>query len=299
MIEPHKRFSIKSKLKQIKKMLLSLWSFFYTRYISNISCRKKFKVYWWNGKINFGDVLNQYILEKVMGYDLCWVDVRYYKAPHLIMIGSNAHRANEYSYILGAGYINNNPINPIYKEALMVRGVKSLDLISTQKDKEKIVLADPGLFVSEFYKPDVVKKYKLGIILHYVDYAFFKTSIDIDAEDILIINLVNNDVEATLRQILSCENIISTSLHGLIISDSYKIPNLWLAIDNKPDYWNFKFLDYYSSIDIAEVEPIFFDGKVNISEYIKSCTIKDIPFDVKAYYEYFMQKLNYVSKQIS
>jgi len=284
-------------LSKIKKMLLNLMAFFYTVYISNVSCRKKFKVYWWNGKINFGDILNQYILEKIMGYDLCWVDIRYFKAPHLIMIGSIAHRANKYSYILGSGYITKDPTNRISKETFMIRGEKSLALLLTDKAKEKILLADPGLFVSEFYHPNIEKKYKLGIIPHYVDYEFFKTTID--EKNVLIIDLENNNIEATLRLILSCENIISTSLHGLIISDSYQIPNLWLVKNNKPKYWNFKFQDYYSSLNINKIEPTLYNDNIKIYEFIKLCSKKEIPFNTKDYYDYFKEKLNYINKEVS
>lgn len=52
-----------------------------------------------------------------------------------------------------------------------------------------------------------------------------------------------------IDNILSCEYILSSSLHGIIIADAYKIPNIWISLTNNehPDN-NFKFKDYYLSV---------------------------------------------------
>ena len=46
-----------------------------------------------------------------------------------------------------------------------------------------------------------------------------------------MIDLETGDIEDTLDAITSCNHILSTSLHGLILADAYGIPNAWLIAD--------------------------------------------------------------------
>lgn len=52
-----------------------------------------------------------------------------------------------------------------------------------------------------------------------------------------------------IDQICSCEIILSSSLHGIIIADAYQIPNIWITLTHQehPDD-NFKFKDYFLSV---------------------------------------------------
>jgi hypothetical protein len=53
--------------------------------------------------------------------------------------------------------------------------------------------------------------------------------------------------------------VISTSLHGLIVSHSYGIPALWISFKEKDLFGdNIKFLDYFSSVKIPEYSPFKF-----------------------------------------
>jgi hypothetical protein len=64
-----------------------------------------------------------------------------------------------------------------------------------------------------------------------------------------------NYIETVVNDIYSCENIITSSLHGLVVADSYGINNgcfksreTNLAIHHMQD--SFKFKDYYSVFDM-------------------------------------------------
>ena len=62
-----------------------------------------------------------------------------------------------------------------------------------------------------------------------------------------------------IDSICSCEAIISSSLHGIIIADAYETPNVWISLDeNHPDD-NFKFKDYYLSVNKDISQPLNFD----------------------------------------
>ncbi len=52
-----------------------------------------------------------------------------------------------------------------------------------------------------------------------------------------------------INELLEVENVISSSLHGLIMADAYGIPNARVNISNKLIGGDFKFKDYYMSVD--------------------------------------------------
>lgn len=71
------------------------------------------------------------------------------------------------------------------------------------------------------------------------------------------------------EQIGSCEYVLSSSLHGLIISDSFGIPNLHIKVTNNMRGDGFKFEDYYSGFGLT-------DKVFNLRETDIMPTINDI-----------------------
>jgi pyruvyltransferase len=48
---------------------------------------------------------------------------------------------------------------------------------------------------------------------------------------------------------LECKIVLSSSLHGLVLADSFQIPNKRIVLSNNIIGGDFKFKDYYSGID--------------------------------------------------
>src|SRR5699024_12305737 len=69
--------------------------------------------------------------------------------------------------------------------------------------------------------------------------------------------LETDSIEDTLDAITSCEVIVSTSLHGLILADAYGIPNAWLIADTGYGKEH-KFWDYLLSVR-KERDPVEVD----------------------------------------
>jgi exopolysaccharide biosynthesis predicted pyruvyltransferase EpsI len=100
--------------------------------------------------------------------------------------------------------------------------------------KTDAVLGDVGLLASRIWTKEPAR-YNIGVVRHYVDkddYPF--ADIIIDATE---------PPETVIKKISSCRVILSSSLHGLIIADSYGIPNMRIARDDVIS-GNWKWMDY-------------------------------------------------------
>lgn len=79
-----------------------------------------------------------------------------------------------------------------------------------------------------------------------------------------MIDLKTSNIEDVLNQMLSCEQIISTSLHGVIVGHAYGIPTIWIK-HNDIDTDGFKFKDYFDSVGIK-----LYNGFTNFDEIIEN-----------------------------
>ena len=66
-----------------------------------------------------------------------------------------------------------------------------------------------------------MKQYKIGIIPHYVDEYKVRRMY---GGEFHIISMVTSDIEKLADDILSCDLIVSSSLHGIIFSHSLGVP---------------------------------------------------------------------------
>ena len=69
-------------------------------------------------------------------------------------------------------------------------------------------------------------------------------------------------------EICSCEFVISSSLHGIIIAEAYGIPCLWVIFSKKQQNENhyFKYRDFYLSIGKNITEPLLVTENTALEE---------------------------------
>jgi len=155
--------------------------------------------------------------------------------------------------VWGSGVISGADIIPPAK-FVAVRGQETYNLLTQQGYDAPHVFGDPALLLPLVYHPTVEKKYRAGIILHYIHESV--VNVDELPDDVLVINLMD-DIERVISKILSCERIVSTSLHGIIVSNAYGIEALWAQVPDLPlSGDSMKFKDYFSSVDINYYEPV-------------------------------------------
>jgi pyruvyltransferase len=195
----------------------------------------KIKAYWWQAK-NFGDTLTPIILEHFTGKKVELVKRN--DTGKLVGIGSIMVAVRENDVVWGSGDNRGHTIKaPQGAKFLAVRGPLTRGVISPN-DKVPEIYGDPAILLPLIYNPKVDKTHKIGIIPHYVDKPF----VNLQAGQKIID--IQADWQTVIREVLSCEEIISSSLHGLICAEAYGIPARWVTYSTKIRGARFKFQDY-------------------------------------------------------
>lgn len=148
-------------------------------------------------------------------------------------------------------------------EFLAVRGQYTQRRLRNLGYEVPDVLGDPALLLPLVFNPPVEKKYKLGIIPHHTHTESLSSLAS--GEGVMVIDLLD-DIEVIISKVLSCEYVISTSLHGLIVAHAYGIPALWY--EYREIEWHgsdVKFYDYFSSVGITEYVPFQMPDKTLFS----------------------------------
>lgn len=203
-------------------------------------------VYWWNGKINFGDQLTKDIFE--------YFSIPYVYAPRqLANVASTGsileHLPGNYSgAVLGSGFIKKGPTNQFGEASVyFVRGKLTKKRIS---DHNIDRFGDPGLLIDQIYKVSRSETFKLGIIPHYHDKneAIVHKWASNYPSAIKIIDVQRSPIEV-VKDIAQCKYTVSSSLHGIITSHALEIPCAWAKISDNLAGGEYKFNDYFSVYD--------------------------------------------------
>lgn len=247
--------------------------------------------------LNWGDDINYWFLNSIsqtpiVSYDLSLL-TRVFKRKYVMGIGSLLTLVPlDGSIIWGSGIMSTTePFRGRPKEIRAVRGPLTRNRLLDAGISCPEVYGDPALLLPLFYKSCRKKIYKLGIIPHYKDttnplfQSFYRNN------DTLIIDVRNyNNWLDFIDEICSCDSIASTSLHGLIISEAYNIPNLWIKVPRENNEDDVKYHDFFLSIgvdrtpyqlfentslsDLLEAFNSYKKGEIDISPLIKSCPLK-------------------------
>lgn len=228
--------------------------------------------------LNFGDELSRDIVQELSGKRVKWVNpleqnlIQKNFSNHVLGLGSILHFGAKNSLVWGSGLIDSKSSAPDAKY-FAVRGKYTRNELLKRGCKVPQVYGDPGLLTSKLFPNLIsVKQYKIGVIPHYVEfdevnlwYLSNNTS-----NEILMIDLRDN-IKTVLGKILSCEYIISSSLHGIIIPQSYNIPTLRAVFTNRIIGDGIKYEDYFDSVGIDSYKPLVFSNKnftdVNLNKF--------------------------------
>ena len=226
---------------------------------------------------NWGDALNPILIQKISGEMPLIVTRHTYnirKNPVYSVIGSilglpNISNCGHKKLVVwGSGFISNQgrlKVQP--KEICAVRGPLTRELLLKQGYKCPEIYGDPALLYPRFYRPEIQKKYKLGIIPH----AFDKKEVSLrnfqNDPDILMIDILG-DINNVVDQICSCGKIASSSLHGIIAADAYGVQSTWIKLSDNVTGNGFKFFDYFNSVGRTDERPLIIRENSSIDDIL-------------------------------
>lgn len=161
--------------------------------------------------------------------------------------------------VWGTGFmedISNKNLTLIRKNVyfIAVRGALSKKIVEQGVGYEiHPVMCDGGILAADLLTRKPLKEHKVGFIPHYNEQHILKKSgIQFELEkrypNSTVINL-RDDPLRVIEEIGKCEYIISSSLHGCVVADSFHIPNVRVRISSIPGT-GFKFDDYYSGYGV-------------------------------------------------
>lgn len=177
------------------------------------------RAYWNPATKNFGDVLTPVVLQHLGHKPLC---VPRNTTGKVLAVGSIMTALRGGDTVWGTGVQHDQRYPGRTATFLAVRGPITRSCIDGASVPQ--VYGDPALLLPEIYDPEVEVKHRVGVMPHFVDrrpaLKRFPDALYID---------VQGGWRRVIRQMKSCERIITTSLHGIIAADAFGIPVTWHA----------------------------------------------------------------------
>ena len=200
---------------------------------------------------NLGDYLGFVVTNWMLDRKGLSLDNYVEKKKHLLTIGSGAVKSYQDMTVWGSGvecpltFFHRRLFQKQWYRKLDIRAVRgplSRDYLIKLGHKCPEVYGDPAILMPLVYQPIMKnKRYKVSVIPQLVT----EKEVRIKYPDVHVISMNTNDYRSVIDQIVQSELIISSSLHGIILSDSYGIPSVFFrGLDKRID---FKYKDYYAS----------------------------------------------------
>lgn len=221
---------------------------------------------------NWGDDINYYFLREIVVRPLVLLNrtslaVRL-KLRNYLVIGSTIDMlCCARTEVWGAGIIDGNkPLKVKPRKVYAVRGPLTRKKLLAEEVECPEIYGDPALLTPLYYRPNKQKRYKYGIISHVSNQATVANlrmngKCISECADVQIINLGQyihwHDI---IDQVCECESILSSSLHGLIIAEAYRVPNVWIEFGKPLIGGHFKFHDFFMSIHCDREKPVTIHG---------------------------------------
>lgn len=210
---------------------------------------------------NWGDDLNYYFLRELSGRPIVmfhsFMLAKRFHLKNYLCIGTlldAVNYSNAQTIVWGSGVsgLERSFVHPDH--IVSVRGPRTKDFCIRYGVECPDVYGDPALLLSLLYQPTrrkLTPHYRIGLIPNIADmeHPVVADLLQNATAYIKVIDMSRyNCWKDIIDTICSCDFILSSSLHGLIVSDVYQIPNIWISLTGKAIVGYLKFLDYFDSV---------------------------------------------------
>ncbi len=201
---------------------------------------------------NFGDQLSPHLIRQLFGVKVIHSGM---PTADLVSTGSLLDWAESAvdrrrPIIWGSGFIADGPAwRGAPTRVRAVRGDLSRRRMA-HLSQSPIAVGDPGLLTARAF-PHLrsAPTHEVGLIPHYTDREAWLDCLGHEP-DLPVIDLMQ-PWQCVIGQLTSCRSVISSSLHGLIVAESYGIPNHWASPGEGITGGRYKFDDYYSAFGVT------------------------------------------------
>ncbi len=241
---------------------------------------------------NWGDALSPVLCQYLSGLPI--KKMLWHHQNRYLAIGSILGQANARAEVWGSGFIRQDEkLAEPPKKIHAVRGPRTRESLLKQGIDCPEVYGDPALLFPFFYNPLVEKKFAVGIIPHYSDKSVAWLKHQGHDPSVRIID-VEGGIEQFVREIKSCELIVSSSLHGLICADAYGVPNVWVKLSDQLMGGDFKFCDYYESVGRDTPVPFIPQEKTPLSDIVLSLQ----PYEIKINLRPLVKSCPFINREV-
>jgi pyruvyltransferase len=197
--------------------------------------------FWFTGRPNFGDLISPILVAGTFAVRPVLVGSSF--PGKLLGAGSILHRAVPGDVVWGSGLIEEQPFDGSQVEFLAVRGPRSQKCIHGDVPNR---FGDPGMLLPRLYNPKRTDtRFDVGVMPHYHDADTMRVCDD----RVLMIRPEASDWRRTVDNIVACDVVVTSSLHGIIAADAYGVPVVWVQPTGGLKGGQFKFHDYYEGTD--------------------------------------------------
>ena len=213
--------------------------------------------YFWYGSVdspnrherNWGDIFTPHLLAPLLGH--LPVQAHRNAGDKLLSVGSVLHRLRANDSVWGAGIISGDHYPKPLPPGLVfhaVRGPLTRKVLMKAGAEVPEIYGDPALLSPYLFQvADRKITHKLGVIPHYMDVADVTKGVQ-GKPGVKVIDICAG-FHQVIQEVCSCETILSSTLHGLVLGDCYAEKTAWLRVKGGDNLVgkDFKFKDYLLS----------------------------------------------------
>ena len=223
----------------------------------NIHIHDVFKTGWdyydnGNHPYNLGDVLAMPIINFMLAKKGLKADKKVKGKRHLFTVGSGGLRSFQNTTIWGTGIMYDGLKGKWFEkywdakhrhlDIRAVRGPLTREVYLKLGHECPEVYGDPGILMPLIYQPSNTEKTNdYCVIPQYTTENEVRKYYTPNK----IISMNTNDYKSVIDKIVSCEVVYSSSLHGIILAESYGVPAVFFR--GIHPIIDFKYKDYYAS----------------------------------------------------